>query len=135
MALSLFVAAPAAAETLRADERFTQTRLVFSVNGSYTNYTLTVSGPQGFHAQAHGERSAPTLRLADYGEVPDGVYNYQLTAATDRFREQVSQASRMNNGRENTTMRPRVGASVSGAFHVRDGRIREFEDIEESQGL
>lgn len=134
-ALGLLAAAPASAETLRASEQFTATRLAFSVEGSYTNYTLSVSGPQGYYAQAHGARSVPTLRLADYGEVPDGQYSYLLTAATDRYQEQVSQASRLDNGRDQATTRPRVGVAMSGSFQVRDGRILEFEDVEEAQGL
>lgn len=135
LTLTVLSVAPASAETLRATEQFTQTRLAFSVTGTFTNYTLTVSGPHGYYAQAYGARTVPTLRLADQGEVPDGLYTYQLTAATDRYQEQVGTVNQLNNGRDNTTQRPRVGASASGSFRVRDGRILEFDDIEEAQGL
>lgn len=129
---ALLIAGPAFAETLDAEARFAGERLTFDVRGDYTNFTVTVSGPEGYYAQAQGARSAPTLRLRDYGDVPDGSYSYQLVAATGRVDTVAARVDQRVNGREPGTARPRVGASTTGRFQVINGRIVPFEALEES---
>ena len=111
--------------------RLTADRIGFDIEGRYTNYTLTVAGPQGYQARAEGRRSPPTLRLSDHGETPDGVYTYSLTAATNRVALQARRADHAVTGRQPGAGGPRIGASMSGHFRVVGGRIRVFEQTEE----
>jgi len=114
--------------------RLTPDRIGFDVEGRYTNYTLTVAGPQGYHARAEGRRTPPTLRLSDYGETPDGVYSFNLTAATNQLAPQARRVDQSDNGRAANAGAPRIGASLSGHFRVVDGRIRIFDQEEEPSG-
>ena len=116
---------------LDATARLTPDRLGFDVEGRYTNYTLMVAGPHGYTARAEGRRSPPTLRLSDYGEAPDGVYTYTLTAATNQIAPQARRIDQRDNGRAPGAGVPRIGASLSGHFYVADGRIRIFEPLQE----
>jgi hypothetical protein len=50
LALGLSSACPA--DDLTADRRLTETGVAFELKGSYSNVTLTVSGPDDFHASA-----------------------------------------------------------------------------------
>jgi hypothetical protein len=133
-ALTLGTGFPAAAleqEALRADVRLTADRVGFDLQERYSNYTLTLTGPQGYVAQAEGARSAPTIRLADHGDVPDGVFTYSLTAATDRLDMSARLVDQRVNGREPGVARPRIGAQMTGQFRVENGRIQIFEQVDE----
>lgn len=118
-------------EQLDAEPRFAGERLVFSVSGAYTNYVLSVAGPESYYAQIEGARSAPTLRLRDHGAVPDGLYQWQLSAATNRVLPGAARMDQTLNGRQPSAGAPRIGAQTSGAFRVEDGRIMIFEDLTE----
>lgn len=134
LGLGLCMAAPAAAnEALEARVRLVGERVAFDVDGRYTNYMLTISGPEGYLASAEGARSAPTVRLADHGAVVDGRYQFQLTAATDRIDPSARQVDQSANGREPGAGLPRIGAALSGSFVVEDGRIKTFEQIDEPE--
>jgi hypothetical protein len=125
-------AAPAhGQERLDAEPRFAGERLVFTVSGDYTNYVLSVAGPESYYAQIQGARSAPTLRLRDHGAVPDGLYQWQLSAATNRMVPGAARMDQTLNGREPGAGAPRIGAETSGAFRVEDGRIMIFDDLTE----
>lgn len=128
---SIGAGANAADESIQGQARFVGERVAFNIQGRYTNYVLTISGPEGYRARAEGARSAPTIRLADHGEVVDGLYTYQLTAATDRVDQTQARVDQRTNGREPGSGTPMVGASMSGNFRVEEGRIRIFEDLEE----
>lgn len=118
-------------EALDAQARLTDERIGFTVQGRYTNYTLTITGPEGFVARAQGQRSAPTVRLADHGATPDGLYTYQLTAATDRIDPSARRVDQRTNGREPGVAAPLIGALMTGQFRVENDRIRIFEQIDE----
>jgi hypothetical protein len=118
-------------EALDAELRLSPDRVSFQVEGRYTNFTLTISGPAGYLAQAQAARSAPTVRLADYGDAPDGLYTFDLNAATDRIAAGAGRIDHAANGREPGAGSPRVGAYLSGNFRVVDGRIAIFEQLEE----
>jgi hypothetical protein len=124
-------AAAAAQVRLQGEVRLTPERIGFDVQGRYTNYTLTIGGPEGYLARAEGSRTPPTVRLADHGDVPDGVYSYQLTAATDQIDPAARRVDQRVNGREPGLAAPRIGAQLSGYFRVEDERIQIFEQIEE----
>lgn len=118
-------------EAMRGDVRLTSDRIGFDLQERYSNYTLTVTGPNGYSARAEAARTAPTLRLADYGDVPDGIFTFSLTAATDRIDPSVRAVDQRVNGREPGVRAPRLGAQMSGQFRVEDGRIQVFEQVEE----
>lgn len=129
LAAVVVCAAPAhGQEQLDAEPRFAGERLVFTVSGAYTNYVLSVAGPESYYAQIQGARSAPTLRLRDHGAVPDGLYQWQLSAATNRTVPGAARTDQTSNGREPGAGTPRIGAQTSGAFRVEDGRIMIFDD-------
>ena len=47
----------------------------FETGGGYSNFNLTVTGPNGFHASAASKQTAPSLDLHRSGALDDGVYN------------------------------------------------------------
>src|SRR5205085_1217030 len=71
------------AQGLKATQKFTETGIGFDITGPYSNLTLTVSGPNGISASARARSGSPLIDLRKLGEVHDGDYHYQLTAATD----------------------------------------------------
>ncbi|MGJ3230789.1 MAG: hypothetical protein ACFE0P_03245 [Oceanicaulis sp.] len=126
-----FGAGASAEERLQVEPRFAGERLVFTVSGAYTGYVLTVVGPEEYYARAEAARSAPTLRLRDHGAVPDGLYQWEMTAATNRVAPGAARVDQARNGREPGVAAPRIGARASGAFRVEDGRIMVFDELEE----
>ena len=63
------------AQDLKATEKHTDTVLGFETGSSYSNFNLTVTGPNGFHASAASKQTAPSLDLHRSGALDDGVYN------------------------------------------------------------
>jgi len=118
--LALGLAGAALADDLKADARFSETGVGFDLKGTYSDVTLTVVGPNDFHASAHAKSGAPTLDLRRFGSVEDGTYTYQLTAASD---EKVKVRTRLDDGREARGAEPLKGVATSGTFHVKDGVI------------
>ena len=112
---------------LNASESFSGGLVGFSLGDTYSHYTLTISGPGGYQAQVFSEASAPTVRLADFGDVADGRYSYTLTAATFEYDRA---APRFNNGREADQL-PRVGAERSGSFMISGGVVAPQMDFAE----
>src|ERR1044072_4388743 len=49
------------AQDLKGAPRFGETQVGFAPTATYTNYTLTVSGPNGFYRRHAGGRDVPTL--------------------------------------------------------------------------
>jgi len=119
--LALGLSSACLADDLTADQRFTETGVAFELKGAVSNVTLTVSGPNGFHASAFSRSGAPAVDLRRFGAVEDGAYTYQLTAATD---EKVKTRTPLDDGRDSrTASEPRKGVSTSGTFQVQNGTI------------
>ena len=119
--LALGLSSGCPADDLTADQRFTETGVAFDLKGPYSNVTLTVSGPDDFHASAFSRSGAPAIDLRRVGAVADGAYTYQLTAATG---EKVKTRTPLDDGRDRrATSEPLKGVSTSGTFHVRNGVI------------
>ncbi|MEA2882430.1 MAG: hypothetical protein QOH32_1686 [Bradyrhizobium sp.] len=109
------------AQGLNATQKFTDTEVGFDIAGSYSNLTLTISGPHGMHASASSRSGSPLIDLRKLGTVDDGDYLYQLTAATD---EKIPVKGGLDNGRDRgaaTSMLKSV--STSGHFQVKGGMI------------
>jgi hypothetical protein len=110
------------ADDLSASEQFTGTTVGFELKGGpFSNVTLSISGPDNFHASASARRGAPTIDLRGFGAVEDGRYTYQLTAATA---EKEKIRTRLDNGREaRADIEALKGVSTSGTFNVQRGVI------------
>jgi hypothetical protein len=113
------------AQDLKATQRFSETQIGFDPGASYSNYTLTVSGPNEFHASASSKTGTPTIDLRRIGTFDDGIYNYHLTASTD---EKVPVRTALDNGRAGgPTDAMFKSISLSGVFQVKGGTIVKFD--------
>jgi hypothetical protein len=113
------------AQDLKATHRFTDTQVGFDPAASYGNYTLTITGPNGFHATASSKSGTPAIDLRRFGAFDDGGYNYELTASTD---EKVPVRSRLDNGRDGGPTDSMLrGVSMSGRFDVKGGVIVKYD--------
>ena len=108
------------ADSLDAQPSFSRATIGFVAAKAYGGGTLTVVGPNGFAASVTNKAGLPILNLAQFGAVPDGQYTYQLSAATA---ELDTSATTQNNGRANSSIKPRKGVALSGVFVVRGGSI------------
>jgi hypothetical protein len=109
------------AQDLKAQQKFTDTEIGFELTGPYRNLTLTVTGPNGIHANAASKSGSPSIDLRKLGAVADGDYSYHLTAATD---EKVAVRTGLDDGRDGgptTSMLKSV--STNGQFQVKGGAI------------
>lgn len=111
--------------------RFSGGRIYFDSNPTYFNFSVSVSGPSGYYGRVYSERRAPSFRLADFGDVEDGVYTFEITAATQEVMRQSSREPAGYNGRDASAGQPRVGVSFSGSFRVENGEIRIFDESEQ----
>jgi hypothetical protein len=120
------------AQDLKAQQKFTDTEIVFEILGPYSNLTLTVTGPNGINASAHHRTGSPLIDLRKIGTVDDGQYNYQLTATTD---DKIPVRTGLDDGRDGgPTTSMFKGASTSGHFHVKGGTIVKFDpSVRETQ--
>ena len=124
------------AQELKATKKLGDTQIGFDLGGKYTNYTLTVTGPNGFHASASSKSDAPSIDLRQVGIFDDGAYHYQLTAASD---EKVVIRSTLDNGRKGGPdpvvrgVTPMKSVSASGMFYVKGGTITKFDPAEREQ--
>tara|TARA_R110000868_G_scaffold11644_6_gene56952 strand:+ start:24957 stop:25406 length:450 start_codon:yes stop_codon:yes gene_type:complete len=108
-------------------EQFVGSRLSFRAEPTLTNFTLRVSGPDGYHGEIQSARVAPTFRLADFGSVPDGLYTYEITAATTEQEVLATPAVAGADGRSGRARPGLVGTSTTGSFRVVNGQILQMD--------
>lgn len=108
------------AEDLKATQAFTDSEIKFESGGKYSNYTLTVTGPNGFHATVAAKDAMPSLDLKRAGASDDGVYHYQLNASTDAT---VALRSNLDDGRPTRRTTMQQGVVMSGHFELKGGTI------------
>jgi hypothetical protein len=120
--LALGLAGAAAAQDLKVTEQFKGTVVGFDLGGTFSNVTLSISGPNFFHTSRTSRTGPPEIDLKQFGTVDDGQYNYQLTASTEG-RLQVR--TPLDDGRSGgaTTTGPFKTVSTSGVINVKDGVI------------
>ena len=120
--LSLGASSACLANDLRATEQFAESTVAFDLQGPYSNATLTVTGPNRFHASTSAKSGTPSIELRQFGALEDGQYSYQLTAATE---EKVKRKIKLDDGREGpaASADPLKSVSTSGTFRVKDGVI------------
>ena len=129
LGVCMFLTAPAwAADPV---EQHNSNALWFENWVGLSNATLTVVAPNGKAEKIFAAHGTPVFELSGY-DVADGVYSYELSAATDETREVVNQ---IDNGRgdavRNTEAVPFV---LSGRFVVSRGVIITPEETTEDQG-
>ena len=99
------------------------TSVGFLLKSPLSNATLSVSGPDEFHASAFSKSGAVAIDLAKLGALEDGTYNYQVTAATD---QPAKVRTPLDNGREPAAeIGRRQSVAMSGTFVVKGGKIVE----------
>jgi len=131
-------AAPAHAQSERTEreyriqEQAAGSRLRFDADPALSNFTLSVTGPDGYHGSVTSARVPPSFRLVDHGDVLDGIYNFEMTAATPERRRDASPQQAAYNGRDPSAgTTAYLGYTYSGAFRVVNGRIMEFDQAEQ----
>ena len=113
------------AQELKATQRFTETQIGFDPSGNYSNYTLTVTGPNGFQATSSSKTGTPAIDLRRFGTFDDGVYHYQLSASSG---EKATLRTPLDNGRGDSPAGTGLkGVSLSGQFAVKGGTILKVD--------
>jgi hypothetical protein len=112
------------ADDLKAEQRFGETQVSFDLKGTYSNLTLTVTGPNGLHAVASSKSGSPTIDLKRLSAIDDGIYKYNLTASTG---DKVPERSGLDNGRGTRADAMLKSVSASGLFQVKGGMIVKFD--------
>ena len=93
-----------------------------------SNATLRVTGPGGTKSEIFVQQGTPVYQLPTR-DVADGVYRYELTAATE---ETANIVNPVNNGRGDAGRdKESVAFTMSGHFTVSRGVIIRPENIEE----
>ncbi len=120
-ALAAWSSVPSFANELAVVERLSGSSAAFALDGAYANITLTVSGPDGFHARRFVKRgSGVAMDLSRLGPLSDGTYTYQLTAATG---QKARIATPANDGRARRASAALRGIAASGSFLVKGGAV------------
>jgi len=96
------------------------TKIAFLLKDGFSDAMLTVAGPNEFSGMAFAKHGAIAIDLRQFGPIDDGVFAYQLTAAT---KEKVAVRTPRDNGRITPPRERTKGASTSGTFRVVDGAI------------
>jgi hypothetical protein len=110
-----------AAEDMVAAEQFSGANVGFLLKGPLSDVTLSVSGPDEFHASVFSRSGAVAIDLSKSGPLEDGIYHYELTAATD---QPATVRPSLDDGRDpQQQIKPRKSMGMSGTFMVKDGKI------------
>lgn len=114
--LSLGLAAPGVAQTLSVFETTLNVKLAGTQNA-----TLTVTGPNDYYRQSFSPDTSIALNLGGLGRLADGVYYYEITAATGQTKPATAG---LDNGRGELERKVQnVGITAGGTFQVRNGAI------------
>lgn len=92
-----------------------------------SNATMVIAAPNGKVSTVFAQSGTPVFEL-ERGEVLDGVYRYELSAATEETAEIVNP---IDNGRDSIASSSAVPFNLSGSFVVSRGVIISPEDIKE----
>ena len=109
------------AQELKATQKLSDTVLGFETAGSYSNFILTVTGPNGFHTSTTPQDVAPSIDLRRFGALDDGIYHYQLSASAG---VKSAMRSAVDDGREKRQSDVALkSVSISGTFPIKGGMI------------
>jgi hypothetical protein len=117
-----FLAVALPGPSFSAQEQIAGDAVQVYLNGNVHNTTLSVSGPDGYYAESFAQAGIPMIRLSQHGSLADGVYRWQVTAATD---ETVSvRDNGLDDGRGSEARTSiNKGMYESGMFRVQNGVI------------
>lgn len=93
-----------------------------------SNATMVIAAPNGKITEIQTKSGTPVFQLPQ-GEVQDGVYRYELRAATEEKEEIVNP---VNNGRGETATETFVPFYRTGTFFVERGVIIDPPKLEEN---
>lgn len=130
LAVGAFLILAGAGQVLAADpvEQHNSNAIWFENWIGLSNATMTILAPNGKITTIYAESGTPVFQL-DGAEVMDGVYRYELSAAT---KERMEIVNPIDNGRgESQSDTLAVPYYMSGAFTVSRGVIITPEDIKE----
>ncbi len=88
-----------------------------------SNATLSVSGPNGFYVRAFSESGSPSIDLIRSGGTADGLYRYEVTAASSETKTTVKPMDNGRGGADDAT--EKVAVSTSGSFYANGGIIAD----------
>jgi hypothetical protein len=127
LAMTASFALAGALSAQEVEERIQNGALSFSGGNGFTNAMLKITGPGEFEAEQTASRGLPVFRAKNSGRLLDGMYQYELSAATD---EKVKIKKPVDNGRGSATrdytMKP---FHKYGAFLVKKGTIVSAENV------
>jgi hypothetical protein len=108
------------ADDVVAAEQLTGGMLRIQLKPTFANATLSVAGPNNFHASTFSKSGALGIDLKQFGPLDDGTYNYELTASSGKM---VTIKTPLDNGRAKEPKEQPVAVSMSGTFQVKGGEI------------
>lgn len=119
--MALAAAAAFADENLDAKVTLRGSEIHVQLGNDYSHATLTIAGPNGFHATTFSKTGSPSIDLIRAGGTGEGQYTYQVTAASS---ETKLNANPQDNGRGKVDdAEERISASTSGGFYASGGII------------
>ncbi len=123
---------------LSAEERFSGDVVQVLLDGKVHNTTLSIAGPGGYYAQAYAKAGMPMIKLSRHGKVADGIYIWQVTAATEdliEVRDKGLRSDRSNSSGYLSAspgmIRINKGTAESGSFRIQNGSILPKSDATE----
>jgi hypothetical protein len=109
--------------------RMNTTSMWFENWGDLSNAALVVASPDGTIQTVNSDRGTPVFNLRDLSKVVDGVYQYELSAATSEVRKIINP---QNNGRGAAQKKEMfIPFKTNGIFFVARGVISKQQDIKE----
>lgn len=132
LAVSAFVSLMTAGQALAVElvQQHNSSAVWFENWKGLTNATMTVVAPNGKIIKVFAEKGTPVFQLYSK-EAQDGVYRYELSAATE---EEVEIVNYIDNGRgENERKTKLKPFSMNGSFTVYRGAIITPEEVIEEK--
>ena len=138
IAAATLLAAGLATPASSAEERFSGDVVQIVLAGQVHNTTLSVAGPNGYYAETYAKAGMPMIKLSQHGPVADGIYIWQVTAATDELIEVRDKGLRSGSSNSSGyrraspgTIRINKGTAESGSFRIENGSILPKSDATE----
>lgn len=125
---AIFVSTAAVAQEIAPVQQNNSNTIWFENWTGLSNGTLKITIPGGELVEVFAASGTPVFALAGR-EVLDGIYRYELSAAT---KNEIKITNAIDNGRGDTARDSQsVPFYLSGAFHVSRGVIVQPEQIKE----
>ena len=130
----MLVSCLSAAPAIAADPIFSGTSMTAKSSAKMKNMTLTVTGPDGYHAQTFSASQSPFLSLEKSGNLADGLYKWQLTGASSET--VLANPGGLDYGRGSGARKFANKPMIeSGSFRVIGGTIAGPSKVQESPNV